>query len=520
MGGCSTSNVAQIPIIKSLKSRAENSFIMDTEYDELFQKVHWIDGCDAQIDMFENYTNDPDFLNNFKDFRIGKLPAKCSGILQPNDLMEGFKLIKKPLKKKKTKESLFCPLDKQALSNIALNLQGYMEMKSITSNLLLKFLERAGSIFNDAFDEGRVISGYKKGGYTDYSRRKVLQLCRNRFLDLEAIQRIIEENEAEFFDHLNTKGILPDAVMEKCGIPGLNKLAHNKDELKTLELIFNYGNEDGRRNLPLNPEMYEPKDLEYIQSFPENSYTKNLLIYILKKKSIEANPNGSVAQVNNLQVINVDPYKINRQRAMFFIPGYTVTHNARIQEFRELEKRQQEEDLRQANQLIEARKNSKAILRKLAALKYSSLYQCQWCDSVYKIIPEEENASEEENTITENRTIAELLESEEYMIRQEQVCIERHTFWGYLQNWQHKPRLVCARCVSVQLYYYRGDLPPQEALQELINMKADNNLEIKRYGYLHWADFLEVRRKKMRQISDSNSDNANNNNHNRNILIY
>ena len=71
--------------------------------------------------------------------------------------------------------------------------------------------------------------------------------------------------------------------------------------------------------------MYEPEDLEYIESFPPNSYIKNLLIYILKKKSVETNNDTDLVQVNNLQVINVDSKKINHQRAMLFKPGYTVT---------------------------------------------------------------------------------------------------------------------------------------------------------------------------------------------------
>merc|ERR1712227_322437 len=182
---------------------------------------------------------------------------------------------------------------------------------------------------------------------------------------------------------------------ERCGIPGLNKLAHNKDEINTLDLIFRYGNEDGRRNLHLNPKMYEPEDLEYIESFPPNSYTKNLLIYILKKKSVETNNDTDLVQVNNLQVINVDSKKINRQRAMLFKPGYTVTHYARLHELRERERRQQQEDIRQATELIARQKRKKDILKSLANEKLSCLYQCQWCESYYNIIPEEENTIHE-----------------------------------------------------------------------------------------------------------------------------
>ena len=497
------------------------------EEEEHFKKLHAIDGCDAQIDMFQHYIEDDGYCNKYPDFRIAKLPAKCSGILQPNDLMEGFKLVKNPLKINK-KIIYSNPLHKSVILRIRNLLNKYtLDMRNDTKNLLLKFLKQAGSSFTRAFNEHNIITGYDRGGYKEYSREKVLKLCKNRNLDFEAISAIVKEHEETFLDIVKTTGVLPDKLMQECGIPGLNKLAHNKDEIN--DLIFMYENEDsnenGVKNLPLIPEMYDPKDLEYIQRLPENTYTKNLCIYILRKKSIEVNENDGdniESTVNNLQLITVDPLRINRQRAMLFLPksednnnvSSIAFHLSRINELRKQEKEQRKKDNDQAKELIERRKRNKQISREIAKKEYSRLYQCQFCESVYDILPEEENIIPAEDENTDDHCIAEILKSEGYMERQEQVHIERHTFYGYLENWQYKPRLLCARCVSVQLHYHDGsDLLPHN-ITALIDMKKDNNKEVSRSGYKHWRDFIEIRNAKMIENSNQNQNNANNNNNN------
>lgn len=452
---------------------AKGNILADDE-EKLFKKVHLIDGDKPQIDMFLRYINHDEFQDKsfvdssgkehvkkgkYRDFQFGKLPAKCSGALQPNDLMEGFKIIKKPLQhkgKKVTDAPMYPDLEKLVHEF----LQDYCPLSSDKTNLIKTFLQSAGAKCNKAFSAENVQQGYDRAliPTKKYNLESILRKCRNKTLDYEHIIKIVNSNKNRFLKEIDDTGLLSDATMKEVGIPGLNSLAHSKPDLHKLANILD--KKVSIMPIEIDESLYLPADLDFIKSFRSVvAYTRNLLAYILKRKHILHKRDNNTGDILDTKVIDLllficDSLGLIRQRACRLNNKKLQNHDSTVKEIREKERKEKEKIEATLKQQRTDRDNCKKVLATICKDKWNSIYRCEQCNAIFDIAPEAQHFSEEhQNVITQTSSqnnqptsLETLLDAQDYKVEELTFKPDHHIFFHVSDTWAIKPLLYCAFC--------------------------------------------------------------------------
>jgi len=448
---------------KAAGTKYANANVLTEDEDRYFNKVHLIDGDKPQIDMILRYQNHEDFQDGgkYSDFEFGKLPAKCSGCLQPNDLMEGFKIIKRPLqqtKKQKTvgKADMYADLQKKLIEFI----MEFSALSSEKTSLITTFLRVAGAKCNEAFSAFKVQAGYKQAIIYNYNLEQILRKCKNKSLDYNLIMKIVESNRKMFLEEIHKTGLLSDKTMKEVGIPALNSVAHSKPDLRKLANILD---KKPISTIDIEKELYSEEDLAFINKFDVDLYVRNLLAYILKRKHIQKKYVDETlieTKITDLQEFMCDCLGLIRQRACRLNHKELQNHDTRVTELREEEKRIKkitEDQLREAKANKEKYKKE---LEKICKDKWNSIYRCTLCSQIYDIAPEDQKLSEsDQRTINqvpsqddEPTSLEKLLNSQDYKADGDIVNPLYHIFFHVSDTWATKPSFYCALCNGGTLY--------------------------------------------------------------------
>ena len=453
---------------KAVQTKFDNSNILAANEEKHFKKVHLIDGDKPQVDMFLRYQNHKDFQDSsaeeqteggkYKDFQFGKLPAKCSGALQPNDLMEGFKIIKRPLQKT-GKPPADAPMYADLKRGILGFLQDFCSLSSEKTNLVVTFLQSAGAKCNTAFCAEKVQQGYDRAliPTKKYNLESILRKCRNKTLDYDHIIKIVNSNRNRFLKEIDDTGLLSDKTMQEVGIPGLNSLAHSKPDLKKLANILD--KKISIRPIEIDEYLYQQADLALIKSFPSRfSYTRNLLAYILKRKHIlhKRDNNGDILETNVTELLTFicDSLGLIRQRACRLNHKKLQDHDIRAKNIREEENIQKKAVEQQLKDTTKNRDEYKKVLDKICKDKWNSIYKCKQCASIFDIAPETQHFSENDQRVirqtssqdSQPTSLEKLLDAQDYKVQGLAFDPSVHIFFHVSDTWAKKPLLYCALC--------------------------------------------------------------------------
>lgn len=493
----------------SRKNRAKYMNNEVTSYDENahFKKIHLIDGDQPQIDMFLKHFKDADWKKKYENFRFVKLPAKCSGVLQPNDLMEGFKLVKK-----QTPNSNFVPLQNSSLLHkdqvfvIKTFINRYTTLGSKHESLFLKFIKSAGASFDKAFPAKFIQQGYQRGGFTGYTRETVIKKCLNKSLDYDEILRIVDTHSESFKATIREKGLLPDVVMKECGIPGLNLTAHSKPCIRKLNrLADDEINTSGRLNLVFRKEMYDEQDIAEIEKYHPNTYLRNVFIYILKKKALSNTEDVEKSSFLRLSVYIVDIERLIRQRTVILNdPSHDNInqHDANAKKLRQQQKNKDNEEAERTKKQELDRKANQKVTREIAKSKFNSVFICSICSAAFDIDPKKQNLCEKDMSFISKsscESLEELLEAEHHTLESTVVDSKLHLFFHV--SWTNKPRFFCAMCNS-------NKKPTDELwVNHRRNCETCKTQKACKKPYF-LKDFVQVRRQKLAQLASETSTNS------------